>query len=93
MRRLPGFSRFPLISAVGSSSLWAGDLPNQWNVRDSSGSAILGAEIKATPTATGFARTAVAGADGGYVLTNVPLGPYMLEISNEVFTKYVRLAS
>jgi hypothetical protein len=58
-------------------------------VHDSSGSAIPGAEIRATQTATGLARTAVAGADGGYVL-NLPLGPYMLEISKEGFTKYVQ---
>jgi len=59
----------------------------------SSGLAVPGGRSEATQTATGLSRTAVAGADGGYVLTNLPVGPYMLEISKEGFTKYVQSAS
>jgi hypothetical protein len=60
------------------------------SIRDSSGLAVPGAEIRATQTATGLSRTVAAGADGGYVLTNLPIGPYMLEVSKEGFTKYVQ---
>ena len=59
-------------------------------VQDASGSAVPGAEIKATQTETGLSRTASSGADGGYVLTNLPLGPYQLEVTKEGFTKYVQ---
>ncbi len=59
-------------------------------LQDASGSAVPGAEIKATQTETGISRTASSGADGGYVLTNLPLGPYQLEVAKEGFTKYVQ---
>src|SRR5436309_779753 len=50
-------------------------------VRDQTGAVIPGAEIKATQTATGAARTAVTEENGTYVMTNLPIGPYMLEVS------------
>jgi len=58
-------------------------------VNDSTGAAVPGAEVKATQTATGVSRSTVSAADGGYVLTNLPLGPYRLEIMKEGFTKSV----
>src|SRR5215469_1968016 len=59
-------------------------------VRDQSGLAVPGAEVKVTQTATGTVRTANAGADGGYVLSNLPIGPYLLEVTKEGFVKYVQ---
>src|SRR5215831_19871682 len=59
-------------------------------VRDASGLAIPGALIKATQTATGAARTTVTAADGGYVLPNLPIGPYLLEVTKDGFSKYVQ---
>jgi len=59
-------------------------------VQDSSGSAVPGAVVKATQTATGAARTVTTGADGSYVLTSLPVGPYQLEVTKEGFTKYVQ---
>ena len=56
-------------------------------VKDSSGAAIPGAAIKATQTATGVVRTTTSGGDGGYVLTSLPVGPYLLEVSKEGFSK------
>ena len=31
-----------------------------------------------------------SGADGGYVLSNLPVGPYLLEVTKEGFTKYAQ---
>jgi hypothetical protein len=45
-------------------------------VKDASGAAVPGAEVKMTQTATGAARTVASEPDGGYVLSNLPLGPY-----------------
>ncbi|MBV9503492.1 MAG: TonB-dependent receptor, partial [Acidobacteriia bacterium] len=59
-------------------------------VRDASGLAIPGATIKATQTATGAVRTSNSGPDGSYVLANLPIGPYMLEVTKEGFSKYVQ---
>jgi Carboxypeptidase regulatory-like domain len=59
-------------------------------VQDASGAAVPGAEVKATQTATGFVRTINSEADGSYVLSNLPIGPYHLEVSKEGFNKFVQ---
>lgn len=55
-------------------------------VKDASGAAVPGAQVKATQTDTGLERTALTGQDGGYVLANLPVGPYRLEISKTGFS-------
>jgi hypothetical protein len=60
------------------------------SIQDSSGAAVPAAEVKATQTATGAARTAISGPDGGYVLANLPVGPYQLEVTKQGFTKHVQ---
>ena len=60
------------------------------NVRDASGLAVPGAEIKATQTSTGLVRTTSTGGDGSYLLLNLPIGPYQVEVSKEGFSKYVQ---
>jgi hypothetical protein len=59
-------------------------------VRDASGLAVAGAEVKATQTATGLVRTSISGPDGSFVLTDLPVGPYQLEASKGGFSKYVQ---
>jgi len=59
-------------------------------VRDQSGAVLPGVEVNATQTATGAKRTAVSDEAGLYVLTNLPIGPYMVEASLPGFKSYVR---
>ena len=59
-------------------------------VRDSSGSVVPGAEVKATQTDTGVVRSTTSEADGNYVLPAFPVGPYRLEIAKDGFTKAVQ---
>src|SRR5512135_1675739 len=59
-------------------------------VLDPAGAAIPNAEIKATQTDTGLVRTATSSTDGTYVLTNLPIGPYRLEVSKQGFSSYVQ---
>src|SRR5262245_38334466 len=59
-------------------------------VRDQSGAVLPGAEIQVTQTATGAVRTVISAEDGGYVITNLPIGPYMLEVSLPGFSTYVQ---
>jgi hypothetical protein len=74
-----------------SAAVWAQTAAQITSViRDSSGLAIPGAEIKATQTATGVVRTTLSGADGGYVLPNLPVGPYVFEVAKPGFSKYVQ---
>jgi carboxypeptidase family protein/TonB-dependent receptor-like protein len=59
-------------------------------VRDNSGAVLPGVTITATQTDTGAVRTTVSDETGGYVLTNLPLGPYRLEVALQGFRTYVQ---
>ena len=59
-------------------------------IQDASGSAVPGADIKATQTATGLIRATLSAPDGSWVLTNLPLGPYQLEVSKQGFTTFIQ---
>ena len=57
-------------------------------VRDESGAVLPGATVTATQVGTGFSRTVVTGATGEYQLTNLPTGPYQLEVSLQGFRTF-----
>jgi hypothetical protein len=59
-------------------------------VKDGSGGALPGADVRVTKTDTGLVRTAVTSADGSYVLPNLPIGPYQLKVSLQGFSTYVQ---
>jgi hypothetical protein len=59
-------------------------------VVDASGAAVPGAKITAKQTETQQERTTVAGTDGSYVLPNLPVGPYHLEVQASGFTTYLQ---
>jgi hypothetical protein len=59
-------------------------------IQDATGAAVPGADVKATQTGTGLSRTVTSDADGGFVLTNLPLGPYRLEVGKQGFTTAVQ---
>src|SRR5438132_10160212 len=71
-------------------AVWAQTSQINGVIKDSTGLTIPGATIKATQTATGAVRTTTSGADGGYVLPNLPIGPYLLEVTKEGFSKYAQ---
>jgi hypothetical protein len=62
----------------------------QGQVLDSSGSAVPGAQIKMTQTATQYVRSTTSGVDGSYSLPNLPVGPYTLEAAANGFKTYVQ---
>lgn len=55
-------------------------------IQDTSGAAVADAAVKATQTDTGVERTINTQPDGSYVLSNLPLGPYKLEVTKEGFS-------
>src|SRR2546425_11369083 len=80
-----------ILFAFNNIALWAQATSQiQGVVHDASGAAIGGAEVKATQTDTGVVRTVASSEDGTYVLSNLPLGPYRLEVSRAGFTTYVQ---
>ncbi len=62
----------------------------QGTVQDASGAPVPGAQVKATQSDTGVSRAVTTGNDGAYVLPNLPIGPYRMEVSKAGFSTYVQ---
>ena len=60
----------------------------QGSVQDATGAAVPGAEVKATQIETGIVRIATTSAEGTYVLANLPIGPYRLEVTKQGFAAF-----
>src|SRR6266850_4606123 len=59
-------------------------------VADSSGAVLPGATVTMTQTATGLVRSVVTDGSGSYLISNLPTGPYRLEVSLQGFRTYVQ---
>src|SRR5262245_41275402 len=57
-------------------------------VVDSSGGALPGAEVTVTQTDTGMTRFVITNANGTYVFTNLPVGPYKLGVKMSSFSPF-----
>ena len=90
MRTLLGITFCCLLTSAAAWAQGGATAQIHGTVQDASGAAVPGAEVKATQTDTGVIRTVTSEPDGGYVLSNLPLGPYRLEVSKEGFNKFVQ---
>jgi len=80
-----------IVCALACSAAWAqGTGQINGLVKDQSGAVLPGAEVTATQTETGVARTAVSNETGGFVLPNLPVGPYRIEVGLPGFRTYVQ---
>jgi hypothetical protein len=59
-------------------------------VTDTSDAVLPGATVTITQTATGTTRSVVTDGDGAYLLSNLPPGPYQLEVMLQGFRTYVQ---
>ena len=59
-------------------------------VTDESGAVLPGVTVTTAQTDTGFTRTVATEANGTWVMTNLPTGPYKLEISLQGFKSFVQ---
>jgi len=59
-------------------------------VTDASGAAVPNAQVKAIQTETSQILSTATAADGSYVLPNLPVGPYRLEVSAPAFSTYLQ---
>ncbi len=85
------FNRLLVFVCLTAASVWAqGTAQLGGSVKDAGGLPVPAAEVKATQTGTGASRTVISGQDGAYALPNLPIGPYMLEVSKAGFSKYVQ---
>src|SRR3984885_4508557 len=60
----------------------------QGTVTDETGSAVSGATVEAVQTESGLRRVVTSGADGGYNLPSLPVGPYTLKVTSNGFSTY-----
>ena len=84
-------SRGALILLLTAGAAWAqGTAQLSGTVRDESGAVLPGVTVTVTQTDTGLVRTTVTDDTGGYLLTNLPTGPYRLEVALQGFRTYVQ---
>ena len=81
--------RVAVIVSCSCALLWAQGSTAQIHgtVQDTSGAAVPNAEVRAVQTETGISRSVMSESDGGFVLTNLPLGPYRIEVTKEGFAR------
>ncbi len=82
-----------LVCALSLGVTWAQSQATsqiQGTVLDASGAPVPGAQVKVTQTDTGISRAVSTGTDGTYVLPNLAIGPYRLEVSKSGFSTYVQ---
>src|SRR5947208_7782680 len=79
--------------SVACGTLWSQSVSTSQvsgTVQDSTGAAIPGAQVTLRQTETGQARSTVTGADGSYLLPNLVIGPYRMEVAKDGFATYVQ---
>jgi hypothetical protein len=79
---------FLLAPASGRAQLATAELNGR--VIDSSGAVLPGATVTVTQTATGLVRSVVTDGTGSYLISNLPTGPYRLDVSLQGFKSYVQ---
>ena len=91
MNRCSGRCRSCALCLVTGGAAWAqGTAQLNGRVTDESGAVLPGVTVTATQTDTGATRTAVTDATGCWVMPNLPIGPYRLEMSLQGFSTYVQ---
>src|ERR1044072_7896620 len=71
-----------LVWLIAAGTSWAQAVAGSQvsgGVKDASGGVLPGVEVTITKTDTGTVRTVFTGADGAYVIPNLPVGPYKLK--------------
>src|SRR5437879_3151769 len=94
---MKGFFTF-LLGAIlfispGSVLVWAQAVSTPQitgTVKDQTGAVLPGAEVAAAQTDTGARRTVLSDEAGSYILANLPIGPYRLEVGLPGFLTYVQ---
>ena len=80
-----------VVSLAAGADAWAQATAQiSGGVTDQSGGVLPGVTVTATQTQTGASRSTVTDDTGSYVLPNLPLGPYRLEVSLQGFRSFVQ---
>jgi hypothetical protein len=80
-----------LVVLMASTAAWAQATAElNGRVTDESGAVLPGVTVTVMQTATGLERTTVTDGTGTYLFTNLPPGPYRLEVTLQGFRSYVQ---
>ena len=80
-----------VVSLTAGADAWAQATAQiSGTVTDQSRGVLPGVTVTATQTQTGASRSSVTDDTGSYVLTNLPLGPYRLEVALSGFRTFVQ---
>ena len=80
-----------LVSLLACSDIWAQATAQiSGTVKDQSGGVLPGADVTVTHLGTGIMRTSISDATGSFVLPNLALGPYRLEIALSGFRTFAQ---
>ncbi|NOT25085.1 MAG: TonB-dependent receptor [Acidobacteria bacterium] len=90
MKRFREFALGALIVLTSATAFAQATAQLSGTVRDESGAVLPGVTVTVTQTDTGLNRTAVSDETGVYLLTNLPTGPYRLEVALQGFKTYVQ---
>ncbi|PYS50518.1 MAG: hypothetical protein DMG13_20830 [Acidobacteria bacterium] len=92
MRRIAiPFSLGLLVSVLtGADAVAQATAQINGTVKSQAGAVLPGAVIKVTQTGTGIVRQSLTDETGYYTLSNLPIGPYRLEVGSPGFRNYVR---
>ena len=75
---------------IASAASAQGTAQMDGRVTDESGGVLPGVTVTATQTDTAFARTTVTDDTGAWLMPNMPIGPYRLEVALQGFRTYVQ---
>src|SRR5215510_2638671 len=89
-RRNVFFGALTLLLTAASASAQLSTAELSGRVTDTSGAVLPGVTVTMTQTNTQATRTSVTDADGTYVISNLPTGPYRLEVGLQGFRSYVQ---
>jgi hypothetical protein len=80
-----------MLLATGTAAAQVGSTAQiTGTVTDSSNAVLPGVDVTAVQTDTGFKRSVVTDAEGAYTLSNLPIGPYRLEVMLSGFRAFQR---
>ncbi len=93
-RRIVGLAACALLFLLISPSLSPAQAVNNAQIHgvieDATGAVVPGAQVKATQADTGRTQIAISGADGSYVLPDLAVGQYTLEVTSKTFSRFVQ---
>jgi hypothetical protein len=90
LRCLVGGSLVLLLTSVAALAQVGSTAQISGTVKDESGGVLPGVDVTVVQTDTGASRATVTDASGAYVLPNLPIGPYRLEVTLAGFRPYTQ---